>query len=365
MNISDWGRRERYTPLPNDWQIIVADIVGSTQAIERGRYKDVNVLGASCVIAACNAIGDDATHFVFGGDGAVFAVPPAHQQRLSDALLALAQRAEISFGLTLRLGAVSVEELRARGTDVLMAHEGLQAGFKMSIFSGGGVALADTLVKQNPGQYGLSSVAPVPVSLDGLECRWNDVPAVRGKMMALLIRFKNPDPEIFQAVIGAIQKLLPAASPVRKANMPLTWPPQHLWLELSAKIPNRFFRVMKYIALMVWTGMMSVFVKRYRFDVETMTGRYCASVLENTDHVKYDDVFGAVIDVTQAESQAIEQLLLDQQAQGILDYGIHFSEHALMTCFVRSLEHHMHFVDASGGGYAMAARQLKSTQGAR
>jgi len=359
VNISDWGRQERYTALPDDWQVVIADIVGSTRAIEQGRYKDVNVLGASCVIAACNAIGEQNTHFVFGGDGAVFAVAPVHQAGLGAVLSALAHHAESAFGLVLRLGAVSVAELRSHGVDVRLAHERLSGGFSMSIFSGGGAALADELVKKDPGRYALTVTQSAALSVDGLECRWNDVPSTRGKMMALLIRFHNPEPKLFKEVLGEIQAMLPAASPVRKANMPLTWPPQHLWVELSAKIPHRIPRLIRYFGLLLWTGLMSILVKRHGFDVTTTTGRYCASVVENTDHVKYDDVFRAVIDVTHQEAEAIERLLLAKKAAGVLDYGIHFSEHALMTCFVRSLDHHMHFVDASNGGYAMAARQLK------
>ncbi len=359
MNIADWGRQDRYTPLPDDWQVVIADIAGSTQAIEQGRYKDINVLGASCVIAACNAIGERDTHFVFGGDGAVFAVAPAHLSGLSAALSGLAHHARSVFGLTLRLGAVSVAELRSRGADVRLAHERLPGGFSMSIFSGGGVALADELVKQDPQRHALSETSPAAVSVEGLECRWNDVPSTRGKMMALLIRFHHPEPSIVKEVLAAIQALLPEASPVRKTNMPLTWPPQHLWLELSAKIPHLLPRCLRYVWLLMWTGLMSVLVRHYGFDPRSTTGRYCASVTENTDHVKYDDVFRAVMDVTHEEAQAVECLLRTKKAAGVLDYGVHFSEHALMTCFVRSLDHHMHFVDASNGGYAMAARQLK------
>ena len=34
-----------YSSLPDDWCIVLADIKGSTKAIEEGRYKDVNMMG--------------------------------------------------------------------------------------------------------------------------------------------------------------------------------------------------------------------------------------------------------------------------------------------------------------------------------
>ena len=41
------------TIIPNDWLMIVTDIIGSTKAIESGRYKEVNTLGAASTLPAC------------------------------------------------------------------------------------------------------------------------------------------------------------------------------------------------------------------------------------------------------------------------------------------------------------------------
>ncbi len=65
-----------FRTLPADWKIIVADIEGSTAAIEAGRYKDVNTIGAAAVAAAQNAMDKRDFPFVFGGDGATLVIPP-------------------------------------------------------------------------------------------------------------------------------------------------------------------------------------------------------------------------------------------------------------------------------------------------
>src|SRR6266576_6412050 len=70
-----------YSPLPNDWSIGVADIVESTKAIAEARYKAVNMAGASVIAAVTNALAGREFPFVFGGDGARFAVSPADLQR--------------------------------------------------------------------------------------------------------------------------------------------------------------------------------------------------------------------------------------------------------------------------------------------
>src|ERR1700751_4156125 len=66
-----------YSPLPDDWSIGVADIVDSTKAIAQARYKAVNVAGAAIIASVTNALEGREFPFVFGGDGASFAVAPS------------------------------------------------------------------------------------------------------------------------------------------------------------------------------------------------------------------------------------------------------------------------------------------------
>jgi hypothetical protein len=70
-----------YSPLPDDWTIGVADIVESTRAIAEARYKAVNMAGAAVIAAVINALDGCEFPFVFGGDGASFAVSPDDLER--------------------------------------------------------------------------------------------------------------------------------------------------------------------------------------------------------------------------------------------------------------------------------------------
>ena len=65
-----------YSPLPDDWSVGVADIVESTKAIAAQRYKAVNMAGAAVIASVTNALEGREFPFVFGGDGASFAVAP-------------------------------------------------------------------------------------------------------------------------------------------------------------------------------------------------------------------------------------------------------------------------------------------------
>jgi hypothetical protein len=99
-------------------------------------------------------------------------------------------------------------------------------------------------------------------------------------------------------------------------------------------------------------------IKRYALNPTTKIGQYCLSIFDNTDHVKLDDVFRAVLDLTLEEAKSLERLLEEKKQQHLIDYGLHYSDRALMTCFVQSLENHMHFIDGADGSYAAAARHL-------
>ncbi|MBN2605844.1 MAG: DUF3095 family protein, partial [Thiotrichales bacterium] len=50
-----------------------------------------------------------------------------------------------------------------------------------------------------------------------------------------------------------------------------------------------------------------------------------------------------------------------QYQAGILFYGCHQTNAAVITCLIEKTgTDHVHFVDAADGGYAMAAKQLKT-----
>src|ERR1700738_5198448 len=92
-----------YSPLPDDWSIGVADIVESTKAIAGARYKAVNMAGASVIAAVTNALDGREFPFVFGGDGASFAVSPDDLARARDALAATAIWVKADLDLVIRV----------------------------------------------------------------------------------------------------------------------------------------------------------------------------------------------------------------------------------------------------------------------
>jgi Protein of unknown function (DUF3095) len=90
---------------------------------------------------------------------------------------------------------------------------------------------------------------------------------------------------------------------------------------------------------------------------------YKSDVASNSDFRKFDDGLKMTVDIDQQRLARIEARLADAGKAGHCRYGLHRQDSALMTCIVPSpfTRDHMHFVDGASGGYAMAARNLKST----
>jgi hypothetical protein len=92
---------------------------------------------------------------------------------------------------------------------------------------------------------------------------------------------------------------------------------------------------------------------------------YLKQVVENSDFRKFDDGLRMVIDCTLQLAAEIEQRLVAAAADGIVSYGLHTQDAAMITCFTPSPSRgdHVHFIDGAGGGYALAATALKSMRG--
>ena len=106
---------DHYSPLPDDWVLLVSDVIQSTSAISNGNYKSVNVVGAASITAVINVSDKIKLPFAFGGDGSLIAVPPQLLEVASNELKRLQNAAFDMFGLELRAAAIPVSTLREKG----------------------------------------------------------------------------------------------------------------------------------------------------------------------------------------------------------------------------------------------------------
>src|SRR5262245_8454350 len=101
-----------FLPLPANWMVGLADVQQSTQAIRENRYKAVNMAGAAVIASVANALQNRDFPFVFGGDGASFAVPAADAALARKALAETATWVKEDLDLILRIGMVSLADIQ-------------------------------------------------------------------------------------------------------------------------------------------------------------------------------------------------------------------------------------------------------------
>jgi DUF3095 family protein len=353
-----------YSPLPDDWTIGVADIVESTKAIAEARYKAVNMAGAAVIAAVTNALEGREFPFVFGGDGASFAVSPDDLEPARAALAATATWVKDDLNLMMRVALVPVAAVRAQGLDVRVARFGPSPNLSYAMFSGGGLGWAEAAMKR--GEFAVP-VAPsgTQPDLSGLSCRFEEIPSVRGLILSVLVvPSRGADPLAFRKLIEEIVALAErtpdAGRPVPQGGPPLRWPPAGVEFEARAARGGSLFRRRAFVLA---NTLFAYLIMRLGISVGGFVPKtYVQQVVENSDFRKYDDGLRMILDCTPELESALTQRLVKAGSAGVARYGLHRQDAAMMTCFTPSAlrSDHVHFIDGARGGYASAATALKA-----
>ena len=353
-----------YAPLPGDWSIGVADIVESTKAIAQARYKAVNMAGASVIAAVTNALEGREFPFVFGGDGASFAVAPDDLERAREALAATAAWVKEDLDLVMRVALVPVAVIRTQGLDVRVARFGPSPNLSYAMFSGGGLGWAEAAMKR--GEFAVEMASPgTQPDLSGLSCRFEEMPAVRGLILSVLVMpAPGADASVFRRLIEEIVTLVErspdSGRPVPSGGPPLRWPPAGFEFEARAQRGGSLLR--RRASVLVYT-LFAFLLFRFGISVGGFAPEiYLRQVVENSDFRKYDDGLRMVLDCTPELERSLSERLAAAASAGIAKYGLHRQDAAIMTCFTPSVmrSDHVHFIDGARGGYASAAVALKA-----
>jgi hypothetical protein len=353
-----------YSPLPEDWSVGVADIVESTKAIAAKRYKAVNMAGAAVIAAVTNALGGREFPFVFGGDGASFAVAPADLPLAREALAATTTWVKEDLDLSMRVALVPISAIRAKGADVRVARFGPSANLSYAMFSGGGLGWAEAAMKR--GDFAVEAApSGTQPDLSGLSCRFEEIPTARGLILSVLVvPAQGTDPAGFRRVIEEIIALVEASPdagrPVPSGGPPLRWPPQGVDYEARARRGGSLARRRVYV---LGRTLFAYAVMRFGIKVGGFVpARYTQQVVENSDFRKYDDGLRMILDCNEELAHDLTARLEAAAAKGIVRFGLHRQDAAMMTCFTPSAirSDHVHFIDGARGGYASAATALKA-----
>lgn len=360
-----------YAGLPADWVVVITDIQDSTAAIQKGRYRQVNAVGVASIVAVINAVKPLEIPYVFGGDGASFCLPGSRLNEVREALLASQLMAKSQFDLSLRVGIVPNSIIQQSGYRVLVGKHRVSEGYFQAAFAGEGLAYAEKMIKNDAQglNYFDTDITFPNADFSGFECRWKDIPSPHGETVSLLvmatcntIEEKNT---VYLEVLDEIQKHFGSVEnhrPIQKKYLQLTTHAKDLSDEIKIRAGSGSMSArLIYAWLLPWKIRLGRYwMKKRKRALDADWGKYKDTLVANTDFRKFDDKLRMVISGSSEQRDRLVQFLENQYRNGLLVYGVHVSSKALMTCVISDYnQDHVHFVDGSDGGYAMAALGLK------
>jgi hypothetical protein len=362
-NFADAVRAENYRPLPDDWVVGFADVVGSTKAVADGRYKAVNMVGAGAIAAVANALHRRPFPFVFGGDGASFAVSSSDATAAAKALQAMAAFAREEFHFDLRVALAPVGEIRAAGYDVRVARFAAAPPCVYAMFAGGGLTWFDAAAKR--GAYALPLAEPgARPDLSGLSCRWGVAPAKLGLVLSLIVAPRGNDARFAPLINEIVKSSLAVASSERPVTLMSLRPGRAIALETVVKKASGLLQAKARIAA-IRGYCIAIFLHIFKLKVGRFdAAAYASELVANADFRKFDDGLRMTLDCTAEFADALEARLAG--AEAFVHWGVFRQRAAQVTCFVPSATQrgHVHFVDGAGGGYTMAAKAMKARRDA-
>ena len=356
-----------YTQIPDDWYLLVSDVIGSRKAIQDGKYKEVNTIGASCIVAVLNELDTTELPFVFGGDGASICVPPEFLEQSVVALIGAKNMASVAFSLDLRIGAIPVKNVTSESSALNVAKVKVSDEYHQAVFTGGGMALADKLLKADNSPYLMDSIdQKITADFTGLECRWDRVEQSGKQVISLLVKSNSADADAvrgFDKIIRQIEELVHSEHPIAEQSLKFSFNPN--WLKNEIKTRNYLksrFQQLGYICDLYYRIILGRFLMRFRVKTDDFNwGEYKSDVILNSDYKKFDDMLRVVLSCTKGETETLISYLNSLENDGEFRYGMHISDAAIITCMIKEYSGtHFHFVDGGDGGYAMAAIDMAS-----
>jgi Protein of unknown function (DUF3095) len=355
-------RAANHAPLPDDWALGFADVVGSTKAIAEGWYKAVNFVVAGAIAAVANSLGQRSFPLVFGGDGAAFAVSVSDSGIAGRALAALAAFSRAEFDLDMHVAMLPVREIRAAGHDVRVARFAASERCIYAMVSGGGLSWFEERAKR--GEYALDPAPPnARPDLAGLSCRWGLAPAKRGLLLSLIVAPRGDDPRypvLIEEIVRMADDGVAAGRPVTPDMLGMADPGAAIALEASALKSTGASALKARVQVAASYAVGATFhrfkLKAGGFDAAVLA----ADVAAAADFRKFDDRLRMTLDCSLGFADALEARLA--AADDFADWGLFRQKAAQITSLVPTIAERgpIHFVDGAEGGYTMAASALRA-----
>lgn len=354
-------------PLPDDWLVIKSDMVGSTRNILEGRYKEVNSSAGLLIIAAANALGNMNFPFFFGGDGVTLAIHHSKQSQLRPMLAGVIKEIKDIFGFDYRLAVFPVCDIYKAGFELKCSVVRISEKYRQAVLVGSGIDWMESELKnpQSPYLLDLRTEPIVQPDMRGFSCRWQDFPSPREETVALIVRPRHDSAlnKVFQVLDTCIPSKVDA-HPLRLHGQKMNFDSKNLRTE-AITMSNQKSGLRYQLWLWIIKAQMLMLTAILKLGIRITAGKKRLDEIPkdnyfSSDTSKIEHNFYAVFALTRQERACLEEKLEALREQGLIFWGMHISNRAMLTCLIQlDIGQEVHFVDAADGGYAMASRQLK------
>ena len=347
-----------YHAVPSDWVLFATDVQNSTIHIENGLYKQINMVGAMSIVSILNINRGIDLPFIFGGDGAFILTPSFLFEEASTALLAVHQLAEQTYGLQLRVGCIKVNELYKANKALDIAKYQVSNEYEQVLVKGEGLDYFDVLLKKDD-TYHLKALdnKTYEANLEGLECRWQQIETPKDKTFSLML--KCQEQKDYKLVLQHLENIigtLDERHPIQTQRLLLSFNDKDLNMEAALKSQKGLSRFCMLLKLKMINALGWILMY---FHIG-LWGKYKQRIVSTTDVQKFDDMLRMVFSASKEQQTQLRDYLQKAYSNNELVFGLHESKSALMTCLIFERHgKHIHFVDSSDGGYAMAAKEFK------
>ncbi len=360
-SISDFtelSNSDIYTKVPNDWHLFATDVKDSTKNIEKGKYKEINMLGAMSIISVLNVDRTLELPYIFGGDGAFILVPRRAYKGARRALVAVREMAKEAYGLELRIGSISLEKLSSFEKEIFIAKYKPTQNHEQALIKGEGLDYFDYLLKLDD-KFHIKDKKDefYELDLEGLECRWSYIESSKDETLSFIL--KCPDEKDYKEVLENIEKIIGDSNsrhPIDENKLLLSFKAKDLNVEASFLSKSSLGKMLNLFKLRV-INFLGLFLMKFKIGEWE---NYKKRIISTTDIEKFDNIVRMVFSISNKQMEKLEEYLEKEYQNKKLVYGINKSKHALMTCLIFERHgKHIHFVDTTNGGYAIAAKAYK------
>ncbi len=369
-NFYEMANQKYYVSPPEDWYLIIADIKNSTQAIQEGRYKDVNISSVLCIVAIANLLKTLEYPFVFGGDGVTLLIHSTYLEEAKDILFSLKQLILENFNLEIRIGGISIAELRDKQLSLKIAKLQISKCYYQALFSGDAIDYVENSLKKEEIIF-LEKRERKQVDLTGFSCRWEDIETLDDCCIALIIKIietKNQEKilEMILSKLKEIYKEIDNWHPVAISNMK-TISLDSQYVKLEANLTNSkksFFNVLKIIVQLILVK----FFTRLPFKIGVEVNYQDITEIKKMNYVssdfkKLEGSLKLILRSSHKQKDLFINFLESLYNQKKITYGFYTDQKVHITCSVfLDKKQDVHFIDVVNGGFTNAAKMLKEKE---